>query len=298
MSELNLYQLKIFYSVARNLSYSKAGEELALSQPAVSRQVAALEKSLELELFVQRGRQVELTDAGRSLFDYADRIFDLAGLAERAMSQFKDLERGQVLIGASTVIGSYVLPPALRAFQERYPNIDISLRLGNSATIEQLVLDRQLDLGFVGSPVKAPALHVEPYDEDDLVLALSPAHPLKDKKNILLADFQEETLIWREKGSASRALVERFLETHGGVFKKKMEISGTEAIKRLVAAGVGLTFISRQAVSLEVSLGILRLVNNNEFQIPMRYYVISAKDQHYYPTVLAFLNFIRKQAGS
>jgi len=77
-----------------------------------------------------------------------------------------------------------------------------------------------------------------------------------------------------------------------------MEISGTEAIKRLVAAGVGLTFISRQAVSLEVSLGILRLVNNNEFQIPMRYYVISAKDQHYYPTVLAFLNFIRKQAGS
>ncbi|MHB1042538.1 MAG: selenium metabolism-associated LysR family transcriptional regulator [Eubacteriales bacterium] len=294
MSEINLYQLKVFYSVARHLGYSKAGEELALSQPAVSRQVAALEKSLGLELFVQRGRQVELTDVGRSLFDYADRIFDLAGQAERAMSQFKDLERGQVLIGASTTIGSYILPQVLRAFQERFPNIDISLRLGNSATIEQLVTDRDVDLGLVGGEVKNPALQVEPYSRDELVMIISPEHHLNNKKEVLVRDLERETLIWREKGSATRALIEQFLNDKGVVFKNKIEIGDTEAIKRSVAAEMGIAFVSKHAITLELSAGILKVIDSSLLVIPRYFYVISAKDQHYYPTVLAFLNFIRK----
>lgn len=295
MSELNLYQLKIFYYVARHLGYSKAAEELALSQPAVSRQVAALEKSLSLELFVQRGRQVELTDVGRSLFNYADRIFDLVDQTERAMSQFIDLERGQVLIGASATIGCYILPQVLRAFQERYPNIDISLRLGNSAAIEQMVGERELDLGFVGGEVNNPALHVEPYYLDELVMITSPENPLKDKENLLLTDLEQETLIWREKESATRFLIDRFLNGKSIVFNKKVEISDTEAIKRLVGAKMGVSFVSKRSVTLELSAGILKVVDSKELVIPMNFYVISAKDQHYYPTVLAFLNFIRKR---
>ncbi|MFZ5597531.1 MAG: LysR substrate-binding domain-containing protein, partial [Bacillota bacterium] len=293
MSDLNLYQLKIFYSVARHLNYSRAGEEMALSQPAVSRQVAALEKSLGLELFVQRGRQVELTDVGRSLFEYADRIFDLTQQADRAMSQFKDLERGQVVIGASTTIGSYVLPPILRAFQEKHPHIDIILRMGNSMAIEQLVSERKLDLGLVDGQVDNPALYVEPYIQDELVIIFSPDHPLFNKK-VRVKDFEKETLIYREKGSAARIIVEKFLDDKKIVFNKKVEIGNTEAIKRLVAAQMGVAFVSRRAVTLELSLGILRLINSNELVIPIQYYVISAKNQHYYPTVLAFLNFIRK----
>lgn len=289
MSELNLYQLKVFYSVARHLNYSRAGEELALSQPAVSRQVSALEKNLGLELFVQRGRQVELTDVGRNLFEYADRIFDLAKQAERAMSQFKDLERGQVLIGASTTVGSYILPPVLRAFQERYPNINAVLRLGNSMAIEQLVSERKLDLGLVGGQVKNPALHVEPYLRDELVMIFSPDHQLKD--------LEKETLIWRENGSAARALVEQFLDDKQLVFAKKVEVGDTEAIKRLVAAKMGVAFVSKQAISLELTAGLIKSLDNNEYRIPINFYVISAKDQHYYPTVLAFLNFIRKWSG-
>ncbi|MFZ5646115.1 MAG: LysR substrate-binding domain-containing protein [Bacillota bacterium] len=293
MSELNLYQLKVFYSVARRLNYSRAGEELALSQPAVSRQVAALEKSLGLELFVQRGRQVELTDAGRNLFEYADRIFDLTQQAERTMSQFKDLERGRVIIGAGTTIGSYILPPILRAFQEKYPNIDTILSLGNSMAIEQLVSERKLDLGLVGGQVNNPALHVEPYIQDELVMIFSPDHPLYNKK-IRVKDFEKETLIWREKGSAARIIVENFLDDKKIVFNKEVEIGDTEAIKRLVAAQMGVAFVSKRAVTLELSVDVLRLINSNELVIPIQYYVISAKDQHYYPTVLAFLNFIRK----
>lgn len=296
MSELNLYQLKVFYSVARHLNYSRAGEDLALSQPAVSRQVAALERSLGLELFVQRGRQVELTDAGRNLFEYADRIFDLAKQAERAMSQFKDLERGQVLIGASTTVGSYILPPVLRAFQERYPNIDAVLRLGNSRAIEQLVSERKLDLGLVAGQVKNPALHVEPYFRDDLVMIFSPDHPINNKKDPV-EGLAKETLIWRETGSAARALVEQFLDDKQLNFAKKVEVGDTEAIKRLVAAKMGVAFVSKQAISLELSAGLIKASDHVEYRIPMSFHVISAKDQHYYPTVLAFLNFIRKWPG-
>jgi len=297
LSEINLYQLKIFYSVARHLNYSRAGDELALSQPAVSRQVAALEKSLGLELFVQRGRQVELTDVGRNLFGYADGIFDLAKKAERAMSQFKELDQGQVLIGAGATVGSYILPPILRAFQERYPNINAILRLGNSTAIEQLVSEKKLDLGLIGGQVKNPSLHVEPYLRDELAMILSPNHPLHNKKEIQIEDFEKETLLIREEGSAARIMVENYLAEKKFIFNKLVEIGDTVAIKRMVAAEMGVAFVSKHALSLELSSGLIKVLDNPEYQIPMSFYVISAKKQNYYPTVLAFLNFIRKWSG-
>lgn len=294
MSELNLYQLKTFYIVAKHLNFSRAAEELALSQPAVSRQVAALEKSLGIELFIQRGRRVVLTDAGRSLYDYADRIFDLTEQAERSVSQFKDLERGKVLIGACTTVGSYVLPPVLRAFQEKYPNIEITLRMGNSEDIERLVAEREIDIGLVGGPAKTTIIHAEPYFQDELVMISSLEHPLKDKKLVRAADIAGETLIWREKGSVARFFMEQFFDANNIVFNKKIEIGCTEAIKRLVAAGVGITFISRHAISLELSASTLKVLDSSDLIIPIFFSVIFIKDQHYYPTVITFLNFIRK----
>lgn len=168
------------------------------------------------------------------------------------------------------------------------------MRLGNSAEIEQLVSDRKLDLGFVGGRVKNPTLYVEPYFRDELVMIVSPEHPLKNKKDFPVKDLEKETLIWRGKGSATRTLIEQFLNDNDIIFKKKVEIGDTEAIKRLVAAKMGIAFVSKHAVTLELSTDILQVVDSNNLLIPMNYYIISAKDQHYYPTVLAFLNFIRK----
>lgn len=267
---------------------------MSLSQPAVSRQVAALEKSLGLELFVQRGRRVELTDAGRSLLDYADRIFDLTEQAERAVSQFKDLEKGKVLIGVSTTVGSYILPPVLRAFQERYPNIDIILKMGNSEEIERLVAEREVDIGFIGGQAKNISIHSEPYLKDELVVIIPPEHCLKNKKDVKVKDITTSILICREKGSISRTLMEDFFNNNKIVFEKKLEIGCTEAIKRLVAAGVGIAFVSRSSISFEVPAGILRVIDSNALQIPAYFSIILAKDQHYYPTMLSFLNFIRK----
>ncbi|HUW64943.1 MAG TPA: LysR substrate-binding domain-containing protein [Spirochaetia bacterium] len=294
MSEINLYQLKIFLYVARHLGYSRAAGELNLSQPAVSRQVAALEESLGLELFFQKGRQVVLTDAGRNLYDYADRIFDLVGQAERAMSQFMDLERGQVIIGATTTIANCLLPPVIKTFRERFPHIELSLHLGNSAAIEQMVAARELDLGFVGGDATNPALHIEPYGQDELVMITAPEHRLSSNNRVFCADIGKETLICREKGSATRSLVDQFLINSNIIPKKRLEISNTETTKRLVANNIGVAFVSRLEVTTELSTGTLTVPEDSELSIPMHYSIISAKDQHFYPTVLAFLSFARK----
>ncbi len=294
MSELNLFQLKAFYVVAKHLNFTRAAKEMSLSQPAVSRQVASLEKSLGLELFIQRGRRVELTDAGRNLYYYSDRIFEYVEQAEQSMSQFKDLERGKVLIGACTTVGGYVLPPLLKAFQERYPNINIVLRMGNSEEIERLVAEREIDLGLIGGPLKNTILYAEPYFQDELVMISSSNHFLKGRKNVKAQEIAGETLIWREQGSASRFLMEQFFADNNLFFSKKMEIGCTEVIKRLVAAGVGITFISRHAVLLEQAAGLIKIIDSKDLVIPILYSVIFIKDQRSYPTVIAFLNFIRK----
>ncbi len=221
MSELNPFQLKAFYVVAKHLNFTRAAKEMSLSQPAVSRQVASLEKSLGLELFIQRGRRVELTDAGRNLYYYSDRIFEYVEQAEQSMSQFKDLERGKVLIGACTTVGGYVLPPLLKAFQERYPNINIVLRMGNSEEIERLVAEREIDLGLIGGPLKNTILYAEPYFQDELVMISSSNHFLKGRKNVKAQEIAGETLIWREQGSASRFLMEQFFADNNLFFSKK-----------------------------------------------------------------------------
>ena len=297
MSELNLYQLRVFYSVARLLSYSKAGEELALSQPAVSRQVSGLENSLHLKLFIRRGRKIMLTGAGRSLFEYADKIFDLAVEAERVMEQFKDLERGELIIGTSTNISSYLLPPVLQDFYEKHPKIDTRVHLGNSAAIEQLVMNGEVDIGLVSGPIKDAAFYVEPYFRDELVMVISPAHPLADKKKVCYQDLTEETLIWRERGSAVRALTEEFLIDQAIEFKKIFEISDTETIKRMIMTGMGVAFIPRTAIALEVSVCKLKVLGVT-ITLPVNISIISTKVQHYYPSVLAFINFLRKSLNN
>lgn len=293
MGELNLYHLKTFYTVARHLNYSRAGEELAISQPAVSRQVAALENSLGIDVFVQRGRQVELTDAGRSLFDYADRIFHLVVRAERTIAEYKDLERGQVFLGAGITIGCRLIPQALKSFQQMHPHIEVSLFLSNSSTIERMVTCGDLDLGFTAGEIKNPALHVEPIFHEELVLVVSIKHPLA-RLNISAAELTGETLLWREKGSTARSLVEQYLDKEGLTFKKKAEVSDSGAIKQLVIEQMGIAFLPHHAVEQELKSEILYSVEYGKSAIAVNCHIISVKDMHSYPAVLAFLNFMRK----
>lgn len=276
--------------MARHLSYSKAGEELSLSQPAVSRQIAALEKGLGLDLFSQRGRQVVLTDAGRSLYDYADRIMGLAQQAARAMSQYHDLERGEVRLGVSPVVGRYLLPPILKDFYTRFPNIGISLQFDSSAQLARRVETGELDVALAVGPLNTENIHLERYAQDDLVLVCPPMGAGCSLNEL----FDRYPFITGEKSSSTGQIIEHHLKDFA--FKPRFftEIADAEVIKRLVISDMGLAFLPLRGVAPELADGTLLQVSGEGTVITRWIYLITTKDQHYCPTLLAFMNFIRK----
>lgn len=290
LTELILYHLRVFHSVARHLSYSNAGRELNLSQPAVSRQVASLEKSLGLDLFCQRGRQVVLTDAGRSLYDYADRIMRLARQADRTMAQYHDLERGEVRLGANPVVGCYLLPAVLKEFYSRFPNIRVSLHLNSGPQLARRIEEGELDLALVLGLVESNNIHLERYTQDDLVLVCAPCGESLSIKDL----FTKYPLITREKNSSTRAAIEEHLAGHGIAPCFISEVSDTEVIKGFVISGIGVAFLPARAVRAEVDSGLLQVIQGEAAAITRWVYLITTKDQHHCPTLLAFLNFVRK----
>jgi DNA-binding transcriptional LysR family regulator len=290
LTDLILYQLKFFHSVARHLSYSKAGKELNLSQPAVSRQIASLEKSLGLDLFSQRGRQVVLTDAGRSLYDYADRIMGLAQQASRAMAQYHDLERGEIRLGVSPVVGCYLLPPILKEFYARFPNIKVSLQVDNDLQLTRGIEEGELDLALELGPIESNNIHMERYTPDDLVLVCPPSGEFLSMKAL----FMKYPLITREKCAITQAAIEKHLSGYDITPQFLMEISDTEVIKRLVMSGIGMAFLPARSVKTELASNLLQEVKGEGSVLPCWVYLITTKDQHYCPTLLAFMNFIRK----
>lgn len=290
LTDLILYHLRVFHSVARHLSYSNAGKELNLSQPAVSRQVASLEKGLGLDLFSRRGRQIVLTDAGRSLYDYADRIMGLAQQAGRTIAQYHDLERGEVRLGANPVVGCYLLPAILKEFYSRFPNIRVSLHLDSGPQLARQIEEGELDLALVVGPVEGHNIHLERYTQDDLVLVYAPGGEIFSSKEL----FARHPLITREKDSSTRAAIEEHLASQGIAPQFITEITDFEVIKELVISGIGVAFLPAQAVKRELNSGLLQVLQGEESVIERWVYLIATKDQHYCPTLLAFMNFVRK----
>ncbi|ACV61780.1 transcriptional regulator, LysR family [Desulfofarcimen acetoxidans DSM 771] len=290
MTDIIFNYLRVFHSVARHLSYSKAGEELNLSQPAVSRQISSLEKGLGLDLFTQRGRKVVLTDAGRSLYDYADRIMGLAQQAGRTLAQYHDLERGEVRLGVSPVLGCYLLPSILKEFYTRFPNIKVSLQLDSGQKLIKRIEDGKLDLALVVGPLESDRIHLERYTQDALVLVCPPGEDSPMFNEI----FINYPLITREKPSSTRITIEDHLAKYDIRPKLIMEIPDNEVIKRLVITGIGVAFLPKRAVETELVSGALQVVKGEGTALTRWVYLVTAKDQHHCPTLLAFMNFMRK----
>src|SRR3990172_1093755 len=171
MPSLNLHRLRVFHAAARPESNRRPAEDLHISQPAVSKHVLDLEEELGTRLFHRLGRRIVLTEAGRLMADYAQRIFHLADEARRALEELHGLERGRLHLGASSTPGNYLLPKALAAFQAKYPRLDVSLNIMASHDVVDRVIRQDMDLGFVGATFDAE-LHVQPYVEDELILIL------------------------------------------------------------------------------------------------------------------------------
>ena len=252
--EINLHQLRIFHAVAEHGGYSRAAEALYLSQPGVSLQVKALEKSIGLPLFEKVGRSQHLTEAGRELLSYSERIFALLDETRLVMEELGGGRRGTVKVAASTTAGIYVVPPALGAFHRESPGVKLTLDVLNRFTVQKRLLDNEVDLAVMGLIEDAHDLEVATFVPNELVVIASPRHPLAPQKGITLDDLKDDNLLMREAGSGTRIDTERLLAARGMQVHVGMELRSSGAIKQAVAADLGIAVIPKSAIELELEL--------------------------------------------
>ncbi len=292
---MNFHRLNVFYLVARLESFSQAAEELYTSQPNVSKHVHQLEAELGVSLFHRLGGSIELTEAGRAVYRYAQQVFDLTAELQRTLVELEGLERGYLRLGASSTPGLYWLPELVAAFARHYPGLEMSFSIGNSQQVVDEILAGKLDLGFVEGFVEAVGLQRQPFERDELVLIIPAGHRLAGQADITVTDLEGEAFIVRESGSGTRQAMESLMASVGLSSQRTLELPSCEAVKRAVAAGLGLSFVSRSAIDLELNQGLLTVLQGSGLSLSRQLYVISRKDVRLSPSVLAFLAFVHKQ---
>ncbi len=275
---MKVEQIKAFHKVASTGSFTKAAGELFVTQPAVSQEIKALETFLGTRLFHRSGKKIQLTAEGKILFSYSHRLFSLHEEMESLFSRSKNLQYGQIKIGSTALMGTYFLPEMIGRFNRKYPRIEIDLQMGNSSQIMQLVLEGMVDLGFSGMITHHARLDCILIHQERLVMVGSPHHALSSRK-ISLEDLSEVPFIWREKGTQTRKLVEKWFykQFRSRYPRKSIELQNMEAAKRMVEEGFGITVIPETAVRREMSSGLLRRLPLEELNVFNSYYLISLK---------------------
>lgn len=255
---VSLAGLRAFYAVAGRQSFSRAAEELGVSQPYVSAQVGGLEAKLGAPLFHRAGRRVRLTEAGRVLEGYAASILGSLAEAEQALADLGGLVRGRLVVAASTTPGAYLLPHLLDGYRREHPDVEITLDISNAHDVERALVEERAELGVLAGRPLASSVEAESFGRDELVLVVGPRHRLADRIIVSPAEVADEPFVLRERSSNTRRLFEAELRRVNVRPPHTMELSGIEAIKEAVAGHLGVSVLSSRAVRSELSTGWLR----------------------------------------
>lgn len=253
-------RLQVFHTVARLLSFTKAAESLHMTQPAVTFQVRQLEEYFNTRLFDRTHNRISLTDAGQRVYEFADRIFDLYGEMENAVREMTGDVSGVVMIGASTTIAEYMLPVLLGDFRQKYPDVNVHLKVSNTEGIVSMVENNVIDLGVVEAPVMNKNLVVDVCRMDQLVAIVPKNHPLAGQKKVKIGELLKHPYICREEGSGTREVISEYLNTcniNVNEVSICMELGSPEAVKGAVEAGMGVSIVSRATINKELQLGTL-----------------------------------------
>ncbi len=271
MNQATLHQLKVFEAAARHGSFTRAAEELFLTQPTISMQIKQLTKSVGLPLFEQVGKRLYLTEAGRELFATCRQIFETMDKFQMTVADLKGLKQGQLRLAVITT-AKYIIPRLLGPFCELYPGIDISLQVTN----HELILDRMMnnldDLYIMSQIPDHFDVNFQPFLENPLVVLAPANHPLAKEKNIPIERLGEERFIMREPGSGTRSAVQSLLEKHGVKVKVKLELGSNEAIKQAIAGGLGISVLSRHTLLTDAAEFSILDVQN--FPIKRHWYMV------------------------
>ncbi|MFM2061615.1 MAG: hypothetical protein RLZZ507_1285 [Cyanobacteriota bacterium] len=247
MNQATLHQLKVFEAAARHGSFTRAAEELFLTQPTVSMQIKQLTKSVGLPLFEQVGKRLFLTEAGRELFATCRQIFETISQFEMTVADLKGLKQGQLRLAVITT-AKYIIPRLLGPFCQLYPGIDISLQVTNHERILERMIGNLDDLYIMSQVPDHLDINFEPFLENPLVVFAPAGHPLAKEKNIPIERLAEEPFIMREPGSGTRRAVQSLFDEHGVKVKVKLELGSNEAIKQAIAGGLGISVLSRHTL--------------------------------------------------
>ncbi|MEO5694756.1 MAG: LysR family transcriptional regulator [Usitatibacter sp.] len=253
-------RLQVFHAVAKHLSFTKAADALFMTQPAVTFQVRQLEEQFNTRLFDRAQSRITLTPAGVVAFEYAERILALSGELDSRLREMSGQQAGPLMIGASTTLAEYLLPRILGEFKARNPGIVPRLFVANSEAVQERVAERSLDLGFIEGDSHLPMLVHDLCCEDELRVVCAPNHALAKAASIEPKSLAEHAYISREPGSGTREVVDHYLQKAGlapDSLQVVMEASSPEALKGMVATGLGFAIMSRVTVAKEVRLGEL-----------------------------------------
>jgi len=293
-------RLRVFHAVAKNLSFTKAAESLFMTQPAVTFQIKQLEEHFNTRLFDRAQGRISLTPAGAVALEYAERILALDTELDKRIKEFSGKEAGPLLIGASTTIAEFLLPRVLGEFKAAHPAIVPRLFVANSDAVQERVAERTLDLGFIEGVSHLPSLASDACSDDELQVVCAPTHPLASCKGVTQRALTEHAYVGREMGSGTREVIDGYLRDAGltlDSLQLVMEASSPEALKGLVATGLGFAIMSRATVQMEVRLGVLVCVPLSP-PLLRQLSVVYPRERIHSRPVSAFLQFAKEKLSS
>ncbi len=291
------HKLKVFCTVVETKSFSRASEIIRLTQPAVSLQIQALEEMYETKLLNRSGSDITLTKAGEIFYKYAQEINSLYMSADKELDGFVTPFKGIVKIGASSTIGNYVLPAVISGFRRKFPKIDIHLVIGNTKYIVDFLNAGSIDIALVEGDVKRQKLAVEKLISDEMVLIMSPLHPLAKRSTVSILEVAKEPFVIREEGSGTRQMIEKFLIRHGiqpQNLKIEFIMGSMESIKGAVEEGLGVTIISKWAVRKESKQRRLKTAKFKEEKFVRDFSILYRKSKDLSFILDKFLGFLKK----
>jgi DNA-binding transcriptional LysR family regulator len=292
---LTLRQLQCFSAVARNLSFTRAAEELHLTQPAVSMQIRQLELQAGLPLTEQLGKRIHLTEAGEEIYRYARSILQQVEEMDDVLNELKGLAGGHLRIAAISS-ANYFAPRLLGTFHQRFENVAVSMDVTNQTRVLQQVVDNDVDMAIMGQPPDDTHLDAIAFMDNPLIIVASPNHRLAKRKRIALKELEKETFLTREAGSGTRGAMHRFFRQHKLKLTTGMEMGSLSSVKQGVQADLGLGLLPLGAVKVELMLGRLVELNFRELPIQRHWYVVLHKGKRLSAAAEAFKSLLIEEA--
>ncbi len=293
----NLNHLALFDAVAQAGSVTAGAQRLMVSQPAVSKQLKQLERALGVRLFDRTPKGIRLTEPGQLVAGYARRLVALSEDLDRALADLTTLRSGHLRVGATPTLATYLLPDLLVRFRTAFPAVRLHVETGNTPLVAARVASADLDLGLCESPIDDPRLDIRTFAHDDLVPIAPPNHPLARKRAVRPETFLAEPFIVHEPLGAFQSIVERALAGQGLSVKPALTLASTEAIKRAVAAGLGVAIVSRLSVQNELAAGRLAAVRVHPLSLHRPLYRAQLKGRRPSPAAAAFLELFSPSKG-